>query len=563
MSTPCNDWQRRARRSAAPLRYLILLLLALLPLAQGAPALAQDRPAAAASASGAELRRQIERRYEVLPVSGGILLTPRQSRRGVRTIEVTGDSVAINGEKLPTQTVRDWLGEDADPVLRLLAVAPGERRALFGLQGETAAPRAPEDAEDTDVAEDAADAAEDAADAAEESADTADTADPADEEIVVDVPDVPAPAVPGVPAPPAIPSDEPSIHSGSRVKFGGSITVEKGELAEEAVAIGGSVRVDGEVSRDTVAIGGPVRINGRVGGNVTSVGSSVHLGPSAVVEGDVSSVGGNIYREEGAQIHGSTSEVGMSPFRRGGPWDGDFEPGFGPFAIFGASLDVFGSILRMIVLGLLTCLVLLLARVPLERVDRHLVTEPLKAAGVGLAGVFSILPLFVVVTILLAITVVGCALFLLYPFVLFALLLAFLLGYAAVAYRVGRWLEGRFGRNFGGPYLAALMGVLVIQIWSIVGDLLALGPGVIDIFAFMFMLAAAVIEAAAWVVGFGAVLLSRFGAGPRVRPVTAGVPGAPGMTPPPPPYVPAAAPAQGDVLPLSERTWEEPPPPER
>lgn len=540
MSTPCDDRQPRHRRSAAPLRCLIVLFLALLPLAHGAAVLAQERPAAAASASDQELRRQIERRYEVLPVSGGILLTPRQSRRGVRTIEVTGGSVAINGEKLPAQTVRDWLGEDADPILRLLAVEPGRRRAVFGLQADAGIPRAA----DADAAEDAADAAEDAADAAEDAAEEA-----ADE----GVPEIPPPPAANAPEIPGTRSTEPSIHSGSRVKFGGSILVAKDELAEEAVAIGGSLRVDGEVDRDAVAIGGPVRVNGRIGGNVTSVGSSVHLGPNAVVEGDVTSVGGDIERAEGARVHGSMNEVGMSPFRRGrGPWDDrDFEPGFGPFAILGASMDVFGSLLRMFVLGLLTCLVLLLARAPLERVDRYLATEPLKSAGVGLAGVFSILPLLVVVTILLVITVVGCALLLLYPFLFVALLLAFLLGYAAVAHRVGRWLEVRFNRSFGGPYVAALIGVFVIQVWSILGDLLALGPGVVDLFAFMFLLVAAVVEAAAWVVGFGAVLLARFGAPPRtVRPA--------GMAPPPP-YAPAAP--VPEALPLSERSWEEPPPP--
>ncbi len=547
MLTPCNDLRLRQHNFAAPMRYLILLVLLLLPLVHGAAAMAQARPSAAASASEQELRREIERRYEVLPVSGGIVLTPRQARRGVRSIEVTGDAVAINGEKLPAQTVRDWLGEDADPVLRLLAVDAGRRRNLFGLQTDlpanTGLPRASEEAAET---------AETAAEDAEE------TPSP-DEEVVLggaDAPEVPeAPEAPEVGETPD--PDDPSIHSGSRVKFGGSITVEKGELAEEAVAIGGSVRVDGEVSRDAVAIGGPVRINGRVGGDVTSVGSSVHLGPKAVVDGDVTSVGGSINRAEGSRILGSTSEVGMSPFRGRGPWDRgrDFEPGFGPFVLFGASLDVFGSLLRMFVLGLLTCLILLLARRPLERVDHFLVTEPWKAAGVGLAGFFALVPLLVVITILLVITVIGCALLLLYPFLFVALILAFLLGYAAVAYRIGRWLEGRFGRNFGGPYVAALVGVFVIHIWSIIGDLLALGPGPIHLFGFMFMLFAAVLEGAVWVVGFGAVLLARFGAGPRTVMPPAGMP-------PPPPYVPAAAPAHGgpEALPLSERTWEEPPP---
>jgi regulator of PEP synthase PpsR (kinase-PPPase family) len=71
---------------------------------------------------------------------------------------------------------------------------------------------------------------------------------------------------------------------------------------------------------------------------------------------------------------------------------------------------------------------------------------------VGLASAIFFWPLFFVVTILLAITIVGCVLFLLYPFLFLYLGLLVLLGYTAVAYRVGRLLEGRFDRRPGSPY---------------------------------------------------------------------------------------------------------------
>jgi len=471
----------------------------------------------------------------VLPIHGGVVLTPREPLRGVRAIEVSGNTIAINGERVNTQIVRDWLGEDAGLILPLLDLDPGARRALFDLTAEAVPPPAPEEPEAT------------ATPVEEETPD----------EIGVEIPDTPetpeAPEAPG----------EPAIHSGSQVKFGGNILVKKDELAEEAVAIGGSVRVDGQVSRDAVAIGGPVRVNGQVGGNVVSVGGSVHLGPGAVVDGDVTSVGGIIDRAAGSQIHGSTSEV-APPW--GGPWrDGwDFDPDFGPFFFFGTSLEVFGSMVWMVVLGLLTCLTLLLARRPLEQVDLRLRTEPLKAAAVGLVGLLASLPLlFVVLGILfliglvLAILLVGCLLLILLPFfamaMVLALMLAWVLGYAAVAYRVGRWIEARFGRSFGGPYAVALLGVLVIQIWSVVGQLLGLGPGVLDLFAFMFVLFGGAVQFAAWMTGFGAVLLARFGSPLRPLPPTAIA------TVPPPPPPPAPYGGEPD-LPLTDEAWEEPPP---
>lgn len=524
MSIPFVDrYHRRMGHRLCAAALLLALGLPFVPLA-----VAQETPAV----QGQELRRQIESRYQVVPIRGGVVLTPREPSRGVRAIEVSGDAVAINGERVNAQIARDWLGEDARPILSLLDLGPAARRELFGMAAEAAPPTAvptPEPAETPELPE---------------------------EEIPEEV-EVETPASPEVPEAP-----EPVIHSGSRVKFGGSILVEKEELAEEAVAIGGSVRVDGQVSRDVVAIGGPVRVNGQVGGDVVSVGGSVYLGPNAVVEGDVSSTGGTIERSEGSQIHGSTSEVGP-PWA--GPWRGDgrdFDPPFGPFSLFGASMEAFGSILWMVTLALLTCLTLLIARGPLEQVDFRLRTEPLKAAAVGLVGFLSSVPLLVVVlvimflvSVVLVILLVGCLLLVLLPFfamaLVLALMLALIFGYAASAYRVGRWLEQRFDRSFGGPYAAALIGVLVIQVWSVIGHLLSWGPGALDVFATMFVVFGGALQLAAWMVGFGAVLLARFGAPTRYVPPAI----VPATVPPPPP--PAT---YGGDLPLTEQPWEEPPP---
>ena len=141
------------------------------------------------------------------------------------------------------------------------------------------------------------------------------------------------------------------------------------------------------------------------------------------------------------------------------------------------------------------------------------------------------------VTVLLAITIVGCVLFLLYPFLLLYVALLLLLGYTAVAYRVGRWLEVRFNRNFGGPYATALVGVLSLQIWHVLGNLFDLVPGPFGFFAFIVSLFGALVTMSAVIVGFGAVILSRLGLEPGYWPRR----GAPPM-PPMPPMSPAREP---------------------
>jgi hypothetical protein len=516
----------------------------------GAAAAPAPQPATSPPASAEErasLRQTLDSRYEVLPVQGGIVLKPRQPRAGISTIEMTAEGVAVNGERVTARTLRDWLGADADPVLRLQGLSAAEQRQVFGLEAGRA-PAAPA----TTPAPAATPAPAD---------ESATTAGEVSEE----------PAEPETPVPAETPESRGNRRSsGSRVNILGSVTVEKDEVAEEAVAIGGSATVEGEVERDVTAVGGPARIDGKVGGDVTSVGGGVYLGSNAEVEGDVTSVGGSVHREPGAKVHGATHEAGSMPFshpfgRRHIRFGRDWEP----WPFWSGVSEVMSSIMLTVLLGLLVCLVLLVARVPLERVDRQLVARPWPSATVGLAGVVFFWPLVAAVTILLAITIIGCALFLLYPFVFLYVGLLLLLGYTAVAYRLGRLVESRFERNFGSPYAAALVGVLLLQVGSILGHMLDVLPGPFGFFSFMVGLFGFLVQAVAWIVGFGAVILARFGLAPGYWPQR-GAPPVP--VPPPAPVPPAPYERPVEPLPLSDSLgrhpaaepeppaeWDEPP----
>jgi len=280
---------------------------------------------------------------------------------------------------------------------------------------------------------------------------------------------------------------------------------------------------------------------------VVSVGSSVYLGPQAVVDGDVTSIGGNVHREPGAVIHGAVHEVGLFPFmdrhgfHRGPIWSG------GHWGIWGGVSGLLSSLMRLLLAILLTSLVVLVARGPLERVDRMLTAQPWPSMAVGVASAVFFLPLFVVVTVLLIITLVGCFVLLLYPFLFLYLALLALLGYTAVAYRLGRLLEGRFNRSFS-PYAATLAGVLALEGWRVLGALFGLLPWPISAIGFLTSLFGALLGIAATLVGFGAVVLSRFGLEPGYWPRR----GAP---------VPVAPPASQAVepLPLSDPHTNPPP----
>src|SRR4051812_26407301 len=286
MSTP-SEWQRSAGRRffrAAAVFLSLGVAGPMFPASAAAPQPGTNPPASAEER--ASLRQALDSRYEVLPVQGGIALKPRQPKAGIRTIEVTSDGVAINGERVSARTLHDWLGTDADLVLRLQGLSVAEQRQMFGLDGGGVPPPPPVPSATPAAAPSPAPAE------AGESTGESTGGDVAEETATAETPEPAGTSV----------SHGDRHTSGSRVNVGGSVTVDKDEVAEDAVAIGGSATVEGEVEQDVTAIGGAARIDGKVGGEVVAVGSGVYLGSHADVAGDVTSVGGSVHREPGAQV---------------------------------------------------------------------------------------------------------------------------------------------------------------------------------------------------------------------------------------------------------------------
>jgi hypothetical protein len=480
---------RAGRRAAAALLALLLLPLAMTPAAgqEEAP----ETPAAAASAAAAdgqaghaELAATLGERYRALPAREGVLLVPREEVPGVRAIEVAGGEVAVNGEPVSASILRSWFGDQAEPLLALAELDEAEARELLAVDAD-------------------AEAAEEAAAAAEEAAAEAEAAEAEAEGI-----EMPAPP----PVPPA--PDEPWVHQGQQFKIGSDIVIEENEVATEAVAIGGSVLVRGRVRRDVVAIGGSVEVVGEVGGEIVSVLGGVTLGPDAVVDGNITSVGSGVRRAPGSRVRGEVMEVSVpGP----GSHDVDWEEWVERRArrdgrwFRGSRIDdAYWNLVGGVLLALLVCLAILVGRGVVERVERRISnTSDLVVAGlVGLAVQLLLVPLLVIVVVLLIVTIVGCLALPLIPFALLALVIAALFGYAGVALRLGRWLQGRFGMKLAGPYLPALLGVAVIEVWKLIGEALDVLGGPAWFFAAIFVVFGVVVEYAAWSVGLGAILMN-------------------------------------------------------
>jgi hypothetical protein len=424
-----------------------------------------------------ELRESTLERFDVKVLSRGILLETRDEGSPVGTIEISRQELAADGDVVSIDEIREQLGEaDAGLILQLSELGEARLRGLFA----------------TEPSEQAAIA-----------------------EVVVEVDEELAEAQETVRA-----IEKKLRKKDTQVVFGTSLTVEKDEIAREAVVFGAPLTIRGVVKGDAAAIGSSVTISGEVTGDVVAVGGNVKMESGAEVSGDVVSVGGTIEADEDVDIGGQRVEV---PFGKGFPfWRPGggviFNPGrwyrnedwhdFGPMDVaMSAAWEGFALVMFV----LFACLLLLLARRPLERMERKVATEPWKSGLVGLISQILIVPVFIVVLLVLVISIIGIPLLLLLPFAILGLLLLAFMGFCAVAIRLGRILEERFGWTLASPYLVLILGIATIGIWSVIADLLDFGGGWLWFFVMMFAIFGALVKYVAWTVGFGAAVLTRFG----------------------------------------------------
>jgi hypothetical protein len=467
--------------SASSRSLLVAPLLAIVFVTGGVPAAGAREVAVAQDDARGDLRSTIRSRFTVLGVTGGLVLVPRSPREGVESVELRGGTVAINGSEVTGSELRERLGRDADAVIELSYLEPDERQRL--LLGD----RPPADA----------------------------------------TPRAPA-VLPPVPeaAPRRLPEvREPAAASPYRRR------------SEGRVRIGGDIRVEGdeEVDGPVVAVLGSVFVNGRVTDAVVAVGGGVTLGPDAQVRGDVTAVGGGVTRDQGSAVGGQINAVqfdwphvtvrpvdwwpfSVHPAWGGGPWHG---------------FRLMGTLLRLALFALLAVLVTLLLPGSVGRIRDTVRFEPWKCALAGLFAQLLFVPLLVIGIVVLVISIVGIPLLVLVPFVVLAFFLALLLGFAGAASAFAGAVVDRSSRSL--PTAVSLLVVGLALIWglTVVGRVVSLAGGPLGWIAALFLVAGFLVEYAAWTMGLGGALLTRFGRNGRGWTQPPPVP----VTPPPLPTV--------------------------
>lgn len=401
----------------------------------------------------AAFKSRVERRFRVLQVRDGLVLTPRREVRGLQSIEIRDGVIAVDGTPTSGAQLRERLGADADLVLQVSYLSPDALALWAGPKPPP--PPAPSPSGD-----------EPSGDARP----TGDTARPSTDEP---------------------PSDIHWRKSSAKVHIGSSIVVGEDELVTDPV----------------VAVGGSVTVLGRVDDDVVAVGGSVRLGPKARVRGDVTAVGGRVDQEKGATIGGTVNEIRIGPQFNFKPWHAFDGMWFDGWNVVGDGFRLLGTVIRVSLVLLLALLVALIAARPVQRIADRVGRDPWLSGFTGLLAQLLFIPVLVLTIVVLAVSIIGIPLLLLVPFGIVAFLIAMLVGFAGVALRVGRWAVG----DDRPAFVAMAVGVILVSAVALVARTLALLPVPLWPISWILGFSAFFLEYLAWTVGLGGALLTRFG----------------------------------------------------
>lgn len=269
------------------------------------------------------------------------------------------------------------------------------------------------------------------------------------------------------------------------------------------------------VRGDLVVFGANAVIEGRVSGNVVVIGGDIRARSGAMVKGDAVVIGGVLDEDEDVIIKGE--RVTINSFM-----PGDFIwPNFGSSGVFKV---VFFPV-KLFIQLILAFLVLLFLRDRISRSDEHLSDNFLKSFGVGLlAAVVGIFGLIIVVLTLL-ITIIGIPLAIL---LLISCGGVLVFAWTIFAFSVGRLVAKRMQIQTDNAFLYVFIGAVVINLPSIIAW--GLNMTFVSFFSPLAMTIGVVgwfVKGFAYLAGFGALILSRFGSRPLTNSLEAAPPAPP------------------------------------
>jgi hypothetical protein len=255
-------------------------------------------------------------------------------------------------------------------------------------------------------------------------------------------------------APVALAADEAQSDRGALIALGSDVTLPAGEQVDAVIVVRGTATIQGQ-AKTVFAIDGRVDLQGATVETVVALGSPVVLGAGTTVQGDILRLESSVENTSGAVVAGEIRDVGPQLVTLGV-----------------ALLPVL--LLLFIGIGLVTIVAgLTLAAIAARQVRdaEHLISsEPGPVIVFGIGGL--ILPLLLAIGLM--ITVVGAPLG--FAILIFVWPLVAYLGYLVAGIWIGDWILARMrpGVVRERPYLAAVVGLLLLQVAQLVPPITAI-----------------------------------------------------------------------------------------
>lgn len=317
-----------------------------------------------------------------------------------------------------------------------------------------------------------------------------------------------------------------AVHIDEDVVVGAGETVE-GTL----VVVQGDARIEGEVTGNVVVVGGTLDLGdaGRVGGDVRLADATLHR-DGGTISGEVVDLAEHegadrdeLRRELRSELRGELREELRDEMQRA---DRDRRgSSFNPFRnLFRAIGGLIENAVSIFVLALLGFAVVAFAPRNLDVVADTARRSPARAAMVGVAGTFLLIPVWVLGAIALAVSIVGIPVMIAWlPLFPVAAVAAAVLGYVAVARNVGEWLADsgyRYTENIRKSSTMHLVvgGIVGLMLFFIAANVLTAVP-FFGFFRGLLVFVGVMLTIVAVQIGFGAVLLTRAGRRPEYAPV--------------------------------------------
>jgi hypothetical protein len=272
------------------------------------------------------------------------------------------------------------------------------------------------------------------------------------------------------------------------------------EKGTDIVQFGKNVRVKADelVRGDIVVFGGDVVIEGKVIGNVVVMAGDADVVSGAEINGDVVVVGGELHEEPEVFIHGERvmwKDLSI-PIHRVGRF---FETSH-PFGFVMVVVKFFVSVV-------LSLLFVLFLRDRVVRTHEKTEKDLFKSFGAGFLLFIVGTPLVLFVALVLLITIIGIPLALV---VIVSWIALFIVARTVFAYTLGVKLSEKLNLQTTNPFAIVFVGMAAIYLPALLGAAISILPAGAPIGA-LFRAVYWLISVFAYLVGLGALFLSRFG----------------------------------------------------